>query len=70
MTEDTIPANWLKWASLPIDSPLWHDSEGEEYLDMSDYNWMVLNRKIGNSRLRFICRVKKIVRIGPVKKAL
>jgi hypothetical protein len=64
LSDETIPEGWLRVASLPIDSPYWHSLEGEEYLDTSDNTWMVLNRKLGEkTRLRFICRIVKVVRV-------
>jgi hypothetical protein len=60
-----IPEKWLKLASEPVNSPLWHSSKGEEYLYQADAAWMVVNEKIGPYRVRHICQIVKEIQVRP-----
>ena len=47
----------LKVAKLPVNSPYWHSSNGEEYLYQASQDYAVINEKIGPKRERIICMV-------------
>ncbi len=60
-----IPAKELQIANFPIDSPYWYSSSGEEYENMSDAHWYVINVNLGPYRLRHICKIMKSIKIVP-----
>lgn len=47
----------IKLAKLPVTSPVWRASNGEEYLFHASSDWVVINEKIGPRRERIICMV-------------
>lgn len=60
-----IPEKWIKMANLPVEHSRWYSSSGEEYYSTSDAEYVVLNTKLGNSRMRQVCKILSTVVINP-----
>lgn len=62
---ERIPERWVKIANLPVKHLHWYSSSGEEYQWTGDAEYVVLNTKLGNSRMRQICKILTTVVINP-----
>lgn len=52
-----IPDKWIKLAQAPVNDKRWFSSEGEEYWHTEDAEFIVVNCKLGDARMRLTCKI-------------